>query len=374
MLISMSIATGRRSEILKLSDMKTQYNSPDIVPGTKYSLIVNNHLKCLAMKNNSFLKNGGQNKSTMIYDTITATMIDLLESLKTNPSHWERPWIKTENGIGAHNAQSKRTYSGLNQIILSHLCLAKGYEFNRWLTFNQVIELGGRVREGAKATPIVFFKHIKTQNETDTSDQKEVVWEDKTKAKFFLTYYNVFNVADTYGLEEAFYVPETPPEIYEIEKIKEAEQIIESCGAIIKFMQQDEAFYIAEQDMIFMPLQIQFLTTSDFYHVLFHEIGHWSGHPQRLNRKLFNLFGSEDYAKEELTAEMCSVFLTFYCKIEIKLKNSAAYIDNWLQVLRKDKRAFILSIMQAQKATNYILKQSGMEHLKHQLQEETEIL
>ena len=95
-----------------------------------------------------------ENKTSIsgkIYQTLTQTMIELLQSLKSNPERWERPWIISENGQGAHNALTKRTYSGINQIFLSYLCIKYNYQFNRWLTFRQVQELGGSIKKGSKS-------------------------------------------------------------------------------------------------------------------------------------------------------------------------------------------------------------------------------
>lgn len=108
------------------------------------------------MKNANFSNGQGAcSKYNNIYDRITSTMIEFLESLKINPQRWERPWILSENGLGAHNAQTKRSYSGVNQLILSYLCLKFGYQFNRWLTFNQVQNLGVRLN-GARNQQLLF--------------------------------------------------------------------------------------------------------------------------------------------------------------------------------------------------------------------------
>ena len=326
------------------------------------------------MKNNSFSKTGVQNKSNKIYDTITDTMIDFIESLKTNPTRWEQPWIKTENGLGAHNALSKRPYSGLNQLYLSYLCLKKEFPYNRWLTFKQVQDLGGRIIEGSKSALIIFLKQIEEENKDSTeplSNQTEL--ENKSvKTRLLLSYYNVFNVSQIEGLNDSLISPYPISESFEFRSHELAEQLMGKSGVKIEFSQQDEAYYTEKSDLISLPLRSQFKTTIGFYHTVFHEIGHWTGNPLRLNRKLFNLFGTEDYAREELTAEMCSVFVNSLCGIEIQIKNSAAYLDSWLGVLKKDKTAFIRSTMQAQTAANYILKQSGMEHLKQPLLEEHE--
>jgi putative DNA primase/helicase len=325
------------------------------------------------MKNSNFSQ-GATGKSSKIYDTISQTMIELLESLKTNPERWERPWILSENGLGAHNAQTKRHYSGINQIYLSYLCLRNNYSFNRWLTFKQVHDLGGRVKKDQRAAIIVFSKKIqllenqtgKKQNETEEERGEETL---KPRIKFMLNYYNVFNVDQCEGIGEGFSLPYDKTDL-EFNPIDSAEEIIKNSGAVINYSEQEKAFYTGGLDLISLPLRKQFKSVTGFYQTVFHELGHWTGHRDRLNRKLFNMFGSEDYAREELTAEMCSVFVNSLCGIDVKIKQSAAYIESWLMAIKEDKTAFIRSTMQAQTAANYILERSGMEHLKHQPQEE----
>jgi len=321
------------------------------------------------MKNANFSNGQGANsKYNNIYDRITNTMIEFLESLKTTPQRWERPWILSENGLGAHNAQTKRSYSGVNQLILSYLCLKFNYPFNRWLTFNQVQNLGGKVKRGEKSTIIVFSK-VLNKVEVNSPENDEQASEISVSRKFILTYYNVFNISQCEGLGDGFYLPYIKT-VSEFNTIDTAEDLIKNCKAKIQYSEMGEAFYSPANDFINLPLRSQFKSVEGFYHTVFHEAGHWTGHPDRLNRKLFNRFGSADYAREELTAEMCSVFINFLCGIEVKIKNSACYIESWLKAIKDDKTAFLRSTMQAQTAASYILRVSGMEYLKAQPQEE----
>lgn len=324
------------------------------------------------MKKSNFSNQGTGSKSSKIYDTLSQAMIELLESLKTNPERWERPWILSENGLGAHNAQTLRQYSGLNQIYLSYLCTKHGYTFNRWLTFNQVHALGGRVKKDQKSSIIVFSKRLEPTPQGDTTQDDTQPLEgqaEKVRSRFILTYYNVFNVTQCEGIGEGFYSPYDKAQL-DFSPVDTAEGIINGSGAVINYSEQPEAYYTGGLDVICMPLRSQFKSETGFYQTLFHELGHWSGHRDRLNRKLFNMFGSEDYAREELTAEMCSVFVNSLCGIEIKIRQSAAYIESWLRAIREDKTAFVRSTMQAQTAANYILERSGMQHLKNQGQQE----
>jgi len=317
-----------------------------------------------------------ENKTSIsgkIYETLTQTMIELLQSLKSNPERWERPWIISENGQGAHNALTKRTYSGINQIFLSYLCIKYNYQFNRWLTFRQVQELGGSIKKGSKSAMIIFAKVTKVNaNDKKKTQEEEEQTKSNLKTRFLLTYYNVFNVEQCEGLGQAFYQRNKQTES-KFNQVETAEKILNNCGVQIQYKDQNRAFYSPGLDLISLPNLAQFKSESGYYETVFHELGHSTGHPSRLNRKLFNLFGDEDYAREELTAEMCSVFVCSLCGIDFKIKNSAAYIDSWLEVLESDKSAFVRSTMQAQTACNYIIERSGMQHLKQSVQQEEQI-
>jgi antirestriction protein ArdC len=108
-----------------------------------------------------------------------------------------------------------------------------------------------------------------------------------------------------------------------------------------------------------MPRINDFLSSEHYYAIMFHELGHSTGHPNRLNRDELVMpkkFGDSNYAKEELTAEMCSAYLCGFCGIENNvIDNSANYIKGWLEELKNDKKFVFDAATKAQKATDYIL-------------------
>jgi antirestriction protein ArdC len=312
-----------------------------------------------------------------IYEELTNQMIEILESLKNDKSKWEKPWILAENGLGAHNAYSKHGYSGINQILLSYICSKRGYALNRWLTFKQISDLGGKVKKGERSTMVVFSKMLTFSKRNDGlgDSPEETPIEDNNEKlgvfrKFYLRYYNVFNVAQAEGLGNAFYEPyplKEEKEVFEANVL--GDTIINKSNADIIYIEGNEAFYRPGTDSIQLPLISQFRSPDMFYGVAFHELGHWTGHPNRLKRKLHNWFGTEDYAREELTAEMCAVFLCNHIGIERLMKHSGKYLNSWLKAIRDDKTAFVKATMQAQTAANYLLTLAGMQ--KENNQEET---
>lgn len=124
----------------------------------------------------------------------------------------------------------------------------------------------------------------------------------------------------------------------------------------------DRAFYRPSTDEVVLPIRKQFMSTAEYYSTVFHELTHSTGHASRLNRLTqAAFFGSEDYSKEELVAEIGAAALVNHVGLETSnsIRNSAAYIQNWLQVLRDDKRFIVSASGKAEKAVNLILGSVG---------------
>jgi antirestriction protein ArdC len=285
-----------------------------------------------------------QNENTTVtkdvYSLVTEKIIELLES-GTIP--WRKPW--TDAGA-PKNLISKRPYRGVNILLLNSL----GFSQNLFLTWKQLKTIGGSVKKGEKGILVVFNKMIEQQKEKDG--------ETKIERKSFLRYYKVFNVAQCTDIPPAF-IPVSEPREYE--PLYECEHIIEAmpdCPLIRH--EDDEAYYVPAMDYINMPNMNSFETGVEYYGTLFHELIHSTGHEKRIGRKeVFQNphFGSDMYSLEELVAEMGSCYLKSHTGIPISdLDNSAAYIQNWLQVLKGDKRFIITSASKAQQAVEYILK------------------
>ena len=272
-----------------------------------------------------------------VYDQITARIIEMLEK-GTIP--WRKPW--TSRAIFPRNLLSKKTYRGINVFMLH----AMGYESPFWLTFRQAMELGGNVRKGEKACPVVFWKRIDIEGREPGEKQKIPM----------LRYYHVFNVAQCDGIENlpapaidtpSISLPAKPEEI--LLQMPERPEIQHGMR---------KAYYSLSADIVGMPDKSQFETGAAYYTTLFHELVHSTGHRTRLNRPTVTEnagFGSDPYSKEELIAEMGAAFLCGQAGIESTLENSAAYLAGWLEQLRNDKTLIIQAAAQAQKAADFIL-------------------
>ena len=273
-----------------------------------------------------------------IYEEITNRIIGQLES---GVIPWHKPW----SGIasGAYNRISKKPYSLLNQMLLKH--------DGEYATYKQWSDIGGKVRKGEKSEIVVFWKILQVEEVKNGKVEK--------KSIPLLKYINVFHVSQVDGIEPK------ATKLIEHEPIKEAEKI-KSDYALrehidIKEVVTNEAFYSPMMDYIQIPCKEQYKDIMEFYSTLFHEMIHSTGHRDRLGRLdcsiKFASFGSEDYSKEELIAEIGSAFLMNHIGIETSktFKNSAAYIQSWLKVLKNDNRFIVSASSKAEKAMKYIL-------------------
>ena len=304
-----------------------------------------------------------------IYQTVTNTIIELLES---HQKDWNKPWI----AFGQDNELARTTkdkyYQGINQFLLSFTLMNKGYLKNVWLTFNQAKDMGGYIKKGEQSTPIVFYKQAFINENKKYVPAEKVETMSKAQIKEagiksipVLKLFRVFNVAQTEGLAPAFYdvTPQEP--LQEFDRDERAEELIHSTGANIEIIETNRAFYDRTNDRIRLPLREQFKgEVEPFYATALHELGHWTGHPSRLDRLNGSSFGDAEYAKEELVAELCSAFCCAALGFGKTITNNSAYIKSWLGVLKADNRAVLRAAKQAEKAADFILKGSPYEPQK----------
>lgn len=275
-----------------------------------------------------------------IYGRITDMVIKELES---GVIPWVKPWT-TEWGT---NALTKKEYRGINTFILALASKRNGFKSKYWATLKQINQLGGKVKSGSKHERIIFYKPI-VEKDPDTEEEK---------TRIILKEYCVFNIDQTEGLKleegEKVFKP-----------IEEGEKVIKEYikkEGITTTEGGNEAYYNPKEDRINIPKKETFHREQGYYATYFHEIAHSTGHKTRLNRDgvaKIQAFGSHEYSKEELIAEMTSCFLREKTGIntEPDIKNTSAYIKSWIKALKKDKRMLLSASNKGQKATEYILK------------------
>lgn len=274
-----------------------------------------------------------------VYEMVTNRII---EELEKGIIPWEKPWTGVRSG--AFNRITKKPYSIINQMILKHT--------GEYATFKQWTDLGGHIRKGEKSEIVVFWK-ILQKEETD----KET-GETKVHQIPMLRYYNVFHISQVDGVKPL----EMP--FKEVEPIAEADRIIMDYvtreGIYFSECASNEAYYKPFTDEVVVPMKEQYQEISEYYSTTFHELTHSTGHKNRLNRLESGAvasFGTETYSKEELVAEIGSASIMNLLGIETikSFRNSTAYIQNWLQVLRNDNKFIVSASSKAEKAVNYIL-------------------
>lgn len=320
-----------------------------------------------------------------IYQEITNTIIEAMEK-------GELPWQKAWDGkIGAVltakpiNGATKRPYTKENLIYLWYIAQNKGDGKDpRFYTFNQAKQLGYSIKKGAKG-------HVVKQGFFATKDRfGQPLPEDEQHWTYTLS--TVFHASDVVQYVQVLdkdgqpvtepvldekgqpkmnadgnpivkcvfeqrpipeYVP--PTNGYTHEEVQElAENMLIRSGAVIKHDQADRAFYTPTKDEIHLPPRECFKELVDYYATALHELSHWTGHSSRLNRKMGTSFASPEYAKEELRAEMASVYLSMDLGLPVNTFSHAAYTQSWLKELKNDKMEFFKASNDAIKITNYL--------------------
>ena len=286
---------------------------------------------------------------TDIYQTVTNKIIAALE---TGTPPWVRPW-KGETDPYPINAETRRVYRGINFLSLQLEAAACGYSRNSWLTYRGATELGGQVRKGEKGTSVIFWKmrKINAKAESEPWPHADDIEE---RVIPLARFYTVFNTAQIDGLPTEYAEPAPSVPLWQGEEA--AESLINKSGADIRHG-GFRAFYQPTQDYVQLPSPNAFADSGSYYATALHELCHWSGHPSRLNRQLGARFGAQAYACEEIVAEIGSAFLCAHCRINGKLQH-ASYVNNWLQVLRSDKRAIFVASTKAQNAADFLIDRS----------------
>lgn len=285
------------------------------------------------------------------YDTITNR---IMEQLEKGVVPWHKPWKGGEEGL-PKNLLSRKPYRGINRMILA--CC--GYDSPYWLTYKQAKELGGHVKLGEHGAPVIKALFVNEENKA-----LELGKEQSAGAFRGLKSYTVFHISQCELPEKlTALLTERLPHVYD--PIPSAEKIVTAMPhrpalSHDKAGKKFQAYYSPSEDYVQVPGLSNFEQPEHYYSVLFHELGHSTGHPTRIGRPGITQavsFGSTNYSKEELIAEMTAAFLCGMAGIEqpFTITLSAAYIASWLKVLKNDRTFVVQAAKEAQKAADYIL-------------------
>jgi antirestriction protein ArdC len=280
-------------------------------------------------------------------DLYQAVTEEIVKALEQGVAPWVKPWSEESDPIPV-NVVSQRPYRGVNVLLLNLKSLFAGYSRNRWLTYQQAIDLGGQVRAGETGVRIMFYKLRKVPARVEVFPWKDDRDEIEERVIPLLRSYTVFNVDQVKGLP----IPPEPRQDWQAESV--AEDLIQRSGAQIRHG-GFSAYYLPAEDRIQLPPPAYFASASAYYSTALHELTHWTGHPTRCNRQLTNRFATDAYAMEELIAEIGSAFLCAHGRIDGRLQH-ASYLENWLKVLRADKRAIFVASTRAQQAADFLIE------------------
>jgi antirestriction protein ArdC len=280
----------------------------------------------------------------------------IISAIEKGTAPWQKPWQ-----AGAYempmNPTSGKPYRGGNALQLMVTAMRQGFDDPRWLTYRQAQENEWQVRKGEKGTQIEFWQFPKGNSE-DLDDSRDLP-ASESKDKFIYRVYTVFNAVQIEGISV-----HTPRVRQEWEVHQSAEIILKNSGARIIHDQQDRAFYSRLADDIHLPPRVAFKSAGEYYGTALHELAHFSGAESRLNRETLNesyRFGDPNYAKEELRAELASVFLMAERGIPHNPDSHAAYIGSWIKSLQDDKHEIFRAARDAHRAADLLL---SLEHCK----------
>lgn len=281
----------------------------------------------------------------------------LIEKMSAEGIGWTRSW---RCPISPFNPVSATRYAGINQFNLSILAMIRGYEDPRWLTFKQAKSLGFKVKKGAKSAAVEKWGPVQVAPKDESGNiVKEAPIADKRFVYRCLSYFTVFNAEDIEGIEPF----EAPTVEHDDEALGKLADILESssrCPVIERAT--SSACYIPSNDKISLPYRASFSSITAFLQVLMHEMGHSTGHPGCLNRGLSTKFGSDEYAREELVAELTSMF----CSAEIGIEaghtpgnehydRHVAYFQSWTRRFEEKPEEIFNAAQAATKAADFIL-------------------
>ena len=286
------------------------------------------------------------NNMNFLYENITNKICYMLEN---GTAPWRKPWLTKDAPV---NLTTKIPYHGVNVWML----LASPHATTKyWLTWKQVMNLKGRVKteEAKNYEIVVFWKQLKYTKIIGGIEEEDT--------------FPMLRYSRVYNLGQCEFSAETLAKLIPAEAVSEFTPL-QACENIILNYKDcpevnfggDRAYYIPLFDKIQMPNKVDFTTPENYYATLFHEMAHSTGSQKRLKRFKAtdsNIFGSETYSKEELTAEFCSSFLSASAGIENEvIDNSASYINGWLKAIKEgDKNMVISAASHGQFAADYIL-------------------
>ena len=307
------------------------------------------------------------------YDKVMESRKELTKQLLAEMEHGKLVWVQGWDNTGKrpYNPVTDAVYKGGNRFRLMLASYFQHYSDNRWVTFAQAKEKGWTVKKGEKGMLCEKWIFEEKKIITDPiTGEKETVYEELEHPK--VNYFILFNAAQIEGMPEF----EKKAPLLRDEQLKLADQFVcSSICPVIENAHETQAYYSPVYDEVHLPERDSFSSATEFLATAIHEMGHSTGHPSRLNRDQKNIFGSKGYAKEELVAELSSVFVQADLGINIGAKqfsNHAAYLQSWMDALKENPNILFQASADAAKASDFLLEQYQHSLLMEQKKEKKE--
>ncbi|QUH20392.1 ArdC family protein [Alkaliphilus sp. B6464] len=275
-----------------------------------------------------------------------------IKSLEENQLDWKKEW-KGPSMIPENGASNKK-YKGINKFWLAMVAMNKGFHDPRWCTFKQIQDKGWKLNKGAKGEKVEYWMPF------DRAAKKSITWDEFRKRKIAkdqsvvlsTKYYTVFNGQDIKG------IPPVPLlKINDITPDEIIAKLSQNMGVEIMNDGNDRAFYRPGEDKIHLPKPEYFETDYAYNATALHELAHSTGAAHRLDRNIMNMFGSSDYAYEELIAEITSCFMSINLQAEqddTRIDNHKAYVQSWIKAIKEKPDTLIKAIREAEKTASYM--------------------
>lgn len=274
---------------------------------------------------------------------------ELIERLKQGTAPFQLPWQPDMGRDFPFNPVSGTEYSGMNRLNL----MIQGYSDPRWMTYKQAQSVNAQVRKGERGTGLV---RLITHTEKIQKDEKGKIIRDengepvKERIQLENPYFKSFTVFNAEQIDGLPAWEKAPPVWIDHNR---AEKLLKASGAVIHHRGND-AYYNRTRDFIVLPPKERFIGQGEYYAVALHELGHWTGHADRLNRDMGGRFGDSSYAREELRAEISSMMMSRELGLPHNPDRHAGYVGDWVKVLTEEPMEILKASQDAAKIKEFI--------------------
>ena len=282
--------------------------------------------------------------------------------------NWREEWDVANTA--PENAVTGKRYHGVNQFYLSLIAMMRGYADPRWATMTQIMDKNGIYHKGEKwhlqaGSKAVFVEYWYPY---DKLERKQLTWrefraipaDERADDRYMLRvrYTPVFHASMIDGIPELKTTYREPQQLSDI-----VTRLSASMGIEILNDGGNRAFYRLNEDKIHLPLSTAFHGEYEYNATALHELAHSTGHPSRLNRPMSGRFGSEEYAFEELIAEISSCFMSVNLDVQQMpqhMENHKAYVQEWVKAINDKPDMLMQAIAQAQRTATYMDYHAGL--------------